>query len=199
MHGFEFTPNPAMTFTPAQLQNDTDPHWFCLKARPRHEHLAAQSLRKLLGLECFAPRIRFRKKTQRGMVWFVEALFPGYLFARFVFAENHRNVQYAPGVSTIVRFGEWISAIEETTIEQLRLASSEDEVVIVDPEPKIGDEVQIAGGALQGLEAVVTHVLPAKQRVKVLLEFLGQFVEAEIAAPRIISNTPIRASTSLGG
>lgn len=188
-----------MTFTPAQLQNETAAHWFCLKAQPKHEHLAAQSLRKLLGLECFAPRIRFRKKTQRGMVWFVEALFPGYLFARFVFAENHRNVQYAPGVSTIVRFGEWISAIEDTTIEQLRLASSGDnEVVVVDPEPKIGDAVQIAGGALQGLEAVVTQVLPARQRVKVLLEFLGQTIEAEIAAPKIISNTPIRASTALG-
>lgn len=186
-----------MTFTAAELQQQTEAHWFCLKAQPKHEHLAAAGLRKNLGIECLAPRIRFRKNTRRGPVWFVEAMFPGYLFARFVFAEAHRLVQSSHGVSTIVRFGTRVASIPEATIASLREASGQEEVVVFDPEPQVGDAVQIAEGAFQGLEAVVTQVLPAKERVKVLLEFLGRSVEAEISAPRVIPNVSPRAS-SLG-
>lgn len=186
-----------MTFTAAELLQQTDPHWFCLKAQPKHEHLAAAALRRHLGLECLSPRIRFRKNTRRGPVWFVEAMFPGYLFARFVFAEAHRHVQSVHGVSTIVRFGARVAAISDATVASLREASGDEEMFVFNPEPQVGDEVQIAEGAFQGLEAVVTQVLPAKERVKVLLEFLGRTIEAEIRAPQVIPNISPRAS-SLG-
>lgn len=186
-----------MTFTATELLNQTEPHWFCIKAQPKHEHLAATALRRNLGLECFAPRIRYRKNTRRGPVWFVEAMFPGYLFARFVFTEVHRHVQSVHGVSTIVRFGGRVAMIPAETIAGLREASGDEEMVVFNPEPRVGDVVKIAEGAFLGLEAVVTQVLPAKERVKVLLEFLGRSVEAEISVPRVIPNVSPRAS-SLG-
>ena len=65
------------------------------------------------------------------------------------------------------------------------------------PEPRVGDPVKIAEGAFQGLDAVVTQVLPAKARVKVLLDFLGRQLEAEIQAPRVIPDISPR-SVSLG-
>jgi transcription antitermination factor NusG len=49
--------------------------------------------------------------------------------------------------------------------------------------------VRIAEGPLEGLEALVTHLLPAKERVRILLAFLGRSVETEISAPRAL---PIR-------
>jgi hypothetical protein len=52
--------------------------WFCLRAEPKREHLAATALRRRFGIECLSPRLRFRKLTRRGPVWFVEAMFPGY-------------------------------------------------------------------------------------------------------------------------
>jgi transcriptional antiterminator RfaH len=186
-----------MTFSASELLKQTEAHWFCIKAQPKHEHVAASSLRRSMGLECLSPRIRFRKNTRRGPVWFVEAMFPGYLFARFVFAEAHRQVQASHGVSTIVRFGERVASIPESTIASLRELSGEEETVVFNPEPRVGDAVQIAEGAFVGLEAVVTQVLPAKERVKVLLEFLGRSVEAEISAPRVIPNISPRAA-SLG-
>ncbi|HEV7869395.1 MAG TPA: transcription termination/antitermination NusG family protein, partial [Chthoniobacteraceae bacterium] len=164
-------------------------------ARPKHEHLAAESLRRIMAIECFSPRIRFRKNTTRGPVWFTEAMFPSYLFARFVFSEKHRYVQHAPGVSTIVRFGDLVAAIEDTTIAGLREASGESEMIVFSPEPEVGQEVKIAEGAFRGLEAVVTQVLPAKERVKVLLNFLGRMVEAEIQAPAVIPSVSPRASS----
>ena len=186
-----------MTFSAADILKQTEAYWFCLKAQPKHEHIAAASLRRNMGLECLSPRIRFRKNTRRGPVWFVEAMFPGYLFARFVFSEVHRQVQAAHGVSTIVRFGSRVASIPEATIASLREISGDEELVVFNPEPRVGDEVQIAEGALLGLEAVVTQVLPARERVKVLIEFLGRTVEAEISAPRVIPNVSPRAA-SLG-
>jgi transcriptional antiterminator RfaH len=182
-----------MTFSAAELNKTEHPLWFCLRARPKHEHLAAAGLRQLLNLESFGPRIRYRKSTRRGPVWFVEAMFPGYLFARFLYVELFRQVQYAPGVSGIVRFGERIAALPDSAIAAMREFSGDDEIVTYDPELRVGDSVKIAEGAFQGLHAVVTQLLPAKERVKVLLEFLGRPVEAEVSVPKVLPTIPPRA------
>ncbi len=182
-----------MTLTAEELLKSDSPFWFCLKAQPKHEHLAAAALRRTLGLECFSPRIRFRKNTKRGAVWFIEAMFPGYLFARFVYPDLHRQVQYSPGISTIVKFGTQIASIEETIIAALRETSGDEEVIIINPELRIGESVQVTEGVFHGLEAVITQLLPAKDRVKILLEFLGRAVEAEIQTPNVLSTQPVRA------
>ena len=49
-----------------------------------------------------------------------------------------------------------------------------------------GDVVQIAGGPLHGLEAVIAQVMPARRRVAVLLEFLGHRVMLELDAASVI-------------
>ena len=181
-----------------QLLQQRDPLWFCVKTQPKNEHLAAAALRRHMSLECFSPRIRFRKNTRRGPVWFTEAMFPSYLFARFVYPEQHKQVQYAPGVSTIVRFGSQVATVPDTTIVSLRAASGDEEVIVFDPELRVGDPIRIAEGAFQGLEAVITQVLPAKERVKVLLTFLGREVEAEIHLPRVVPAVSPRSGTLAG-
>src|SRR5215467_15412648 len=87
-------------------ETDAKPAWYCLRAQPKHEHIAAAHLRILEGVTAFCPRIRFRRVTRQGTVWVTEAMFPGYLFARFELLEMHRQVQYAHGVSGIVRFAD---------------------------------------------------------------------------------------------
>jgi transcriptional antiterminator RfaH len=183
-----------MTFSAAELLQQDALYWFCLKAHPKHEHLAAAALRRQMGLECFSPRIRYRKNTRRGPVWFVEAMFPSYLFARFHYAESYRQVQYAPGISGIVHFGNRVAAIDENTITMLREASGDEETIVFNPELRVGDTVQISEGAFSGLEAVITQVLPAKERIKVLLEFLGRSIEAEITAPKVVSTISPRSA-----
>jgi transcriptional antiterminator RfaH len=181
-----------MTYTVDELNKTDSPMWFCLRARPKHEHLAAAGLRQLLKIESFGPRIRYRKSTRRGPVWFVEAMFPGYLFAHFIYTAMHRQVQYAPGISGVVRFGERVAALPETTIEGMRQISGDEEIVTIDPELKVGDSVKIAEGVFRGLQAVITQLLPAKERIKVLLEFLGRPVEAEVGLPKVLPVTSPR-------
>jgi transcription antitermination factor NusG len=46
--------------------------------------------------------------------------------------------------------------------------------------------VQIIGGSFQGLHAVVARVMPGRERVAVLMEFLGRQTSIELPASTII-------------
>src|SRR5262249_36979042 len=49
--------------------------------------------------QSLSPRgLRFRKLTQRGPMWFAEAMFPGYLFARFSYPTQRRAVESCHGI-----------------------------------------------------------------------------------------------------
>jgi transcriptional antiterminator RfaH len=61
-----------------------------------------------------------------------------------------------------------------------------EELVTLDPEIKVGQEVKIAHGPLQGLEVLVTQLLPASERVRVLLEFLGRSLQMEVSRETLI-------------
>jgi transcriptional antiterminator RfaH len=175
-----------MTESPTLLALVDNPVWFCLKAEPKREHLAATALRRRFEIECLSPRLRFRKLTQRGPVWFVEAMFPGYLFAKFVYSTQHRAVESSHGVRGIVRFGERLATLPEETVMALQSKAGAEEVVTIDSSLKIGQPVHIIEGPFQGLEVVVTQVLPAKERVRVLLDFLGRSLEIEVPAGKVL-------------
>jgi transcriptional antiterminator RfaH len=175
-----------VTESSALLALADDAVWFCLRAEPKREHLAATALRRRFGIECLSPRLRFRKLTQRGPVWFVDAMFPGYLFAKFVYSTQHRAVESSHGVRGIVRFGERLAILPETTVLALYSTAGADEVVTVDSSPKIGQPVQFIEGPFQGLEVVVTQLLPARERIRVLLEFLGRLVEIEVPTGKVL-------------
>jgi len=163
--------------------------WFCVRTLAKHEHTAAGTLRRELNIDCFSPRVRFRKMTRRGPVWFVDAMFPGYIFAHFTYSELHRRVVHSAGVSTIVHFGDYVPHLEDAAIELLRKTAADDEVVTLDPQITPGTAVKVTDGPFQGLAAVVTQVIPARDRVRILLEFLGRQMETEMRSARLI---PIR-------
>jgi transcriptional antiterminator RfaH len=160
--------------------------WYCLRSQPKHEHIAAAHLRKLEGVTVFCPQIRFKKMTRRCLVWVTEAMFPGYLFAHFDLTEMHRRVRYVRGVAGIVRFGELYPTIDDAVLAQLRDRVGGADVKELSYELSEGDKVRIAEGAFAGLEVCVTRALPAKERVKVLMDFLGRKIEAEIEHSRIL-------------
>ena len=157
-----------------------EPAWYCLRSQPKREHIAAAHLRLLEGVTVFCPRIKFKRKTRQGLVWVTEAMFPGYLFAHFELAEMHRRVSYAHGVAGIVRFAGRYPTIEEGALTELQNHTGLAEVKELSYELSQGDQVNIVEGVFIGLEAVVTQVLPAKQLVKVLMDFLGRKMEAEV-------------------
>jgi transcriptional antiterminator RfaH len=119
-------------------------------------------------------------------VWFVEAMFPGYLFARFNYPTQHRAVESAHGIREILRFGDILATLPEETIAALQSHAGMDEVVTVDSSLKIGQLVHIVEGPFRGLEAVITQVLPVRERIRVLMDFLGRSVEMEIPEVKVL-------------
>jgi transcriptional antiterminator RfaH len=168
------------------LGENTESGWFCLRSQPKHEHIAAAHLRMLERVAVFCPRIRFKRSTRKGPAWVTEAMFPGYLFARFELTEMHRQVRYAHGVSGIVQFGERYAIIDDQALAHLRVYSDDVQIKEFSYGLSEGDQVKIVQGVFVGLEAVVTQLVPARERVKILMEFLGRKVEAEVRCTGVL-------------
>lgn len=160
-------------------KDPTFPQWFCVRCQTKREHIAAGHLRALEGVEVFCPRLRYRKATRRGKIWWVESLFPGYVLAKFNIAEMERAVTFCQGVRGLVRFGQGIPAVPDHFVQGLiremrGRQDTEEDIYTVSPTIEVGDEVEIAHGPLQGMRGTVITVPSATERVKILLDFLGQ-------------------------
>jgi len=160
--------------------------WFCLRTQPKHEKLAAQFLRVHAGIEVFSPIVRYQRATISGKKWFEEALFPCYIFGRFPYRTHYRLVASAMGVTKIVGFGGQPAVVDDCVIGELREFARDNETIEIAPAVEPGDEVTVLDGPFKGLRAVVTRILPAKQRVAVLLELLGMQREVEVTAERVV-------------
>jgi len=114
-------------------------------------------------------------------------MFPGYLFTKFVYSKQHRAVEASHGIRGIVRFGDRLATLPENIVAGLQLIVGAEEVVTIDSSIKIGQSVQIIEGPFQGLEVVVTHLLPVKERIRVLFEFLGRSIEMEISTAKVLA------------
>jgi len=161
--------------------------WYCVRTQPKSEHIAAAHLRTLNGVEAYCPRIRFRKMTRRGPVWFAEALFPGYLFARFAPVRSQQEVAGARGVSTLVRFGAELATVPDAAITELRQHMGDADCRVIEPELEEGTAVTITDGVFKGLTTVVTQLAPASERVRVLVEFLGECREVEVEREQVLA------------
>jgi transcriptional antiterminator RfaH len=164
--------------------------WFCVRAQPKHEHIAAANLRQYLNTEVFSPRIRFRRATRRGPVWVTESLFPNYVFARFDWRSSLRLIHHAPGVAGVVHFGSRWPTIPDQVIQELRTMLGSEELHVIGDELEPGDDVRISGGSFHGLEGVVTRVMPGRARVGILLEFLGRQTMVEVKVDNVVKLKP---------
>jgi len=156
------------------------PSWYCARTQPKHEHIAAASLGRKLGLEVFHPRLRIERATRRGVVRVVEPLFPCYIFVRCPNTQLFDDIRYVTGISSLVKFGERIPTVPDHVVDELRLCFGAEEALSVEDRLCPGAEVTVADGAFMGSKAVVVRLLPAKQRVQILLDFLGRTTLAEV-------------------
>lgn len=160
--------------------------WFCLRSQPKHEHIAAGHLRQIEGVEVFNPRIRYSRPTRLRPVVVTESMFPNYLFARFDWQTLLNRVHYAPGVSGIVHFGCKWPTVPEAAIEEIRKVLGTEGVHVISNDIAPGDTVSVSGGVFHGLNAIVTQVMPGKERVMVLMDFLGRQTAVELKVQTIV-------------
>ena len=186
----------ALESIPTGRQATTQPKsvgWFCLRTQPKHEHLAAAHLRKMDRIEVFLPRIRFKRPTRQALAWVTEALFPGYLFARFDWSNRLRQVQSARGIRNIVHFGEHWPVIPAATIDELRDLVGTTELQTINSEFSPGDAVLLTHDSLRGLRVLISRVLPGQKRVEVLMEILGRQTGVELPVDSLVKEGCQRA------
>jgi len=160
--------------------------WYCVRAKPKQEGVTTRLLRQELGLEVFCPKIRFKRARSTGVAWVNEAMFPGYLFARFVYPPLYRRIAATSGVAKILSFGGRPCVIAESIIADLRLHVADGETVEIHSDIKEGEEVKVIDGPFLGIRALVTRILPARDRVAILLSMLGQEREVEVSATAVL-------------
>lgn len=170
---------------------ETTPAWYVVHTRPKCEHIAASMMAGLEGVETYCPRIRFQKITRRGKVWFIEALFPSYFFARFIPVDSMRAVKYSQGVIKVVDFGGSLTSVPDSAIEELRAEMKDEEVCEVAVGVKVGDTVELTEGPMRGMKGIVNAMLTGVERVRILLEFLGRENAVEVPLSKILTeHTP---------
>lgn len=175
-------------FLEIQEMQEMEMQWFCVRTKPKHEHIAAASLQRNLGLEVFHPRLRMERSTRRGLVRTVEPLFPCYIFARCRLADRLHDIRYAAGVGSLVHFGERIPAVPDTVIDELRECFDTEDPLPVEERFRPGDEVTVTQGAFLGFHAIILRVLPARRRVQILLDILGRPTLVEVGRDTISAN-----------
>jgi transcriptional antiterminator RfaH len=172
-----------------QLQEPTA--WFCVVSRRKHEYIAAAQLAERQTVRVFAPRIRFRRATRNGPRWTTEALFPCYFFAKMG-PSLLRWVHHAPQVRGVVHFGNAWPTVPDQTMEELEKTLGGGQIHVIEPAVSSGDEVKIVSGTFHGFEAVVAQVMPGRERVAVLLEFLGRQTAVELDTRAILKKAEQR-------
>ncbi len=147
--------------------------WYCLRARLKREHFAALQLAERTGVETFAPRLAIRRpRVTGGVVVATEALFPGYLLARFRLPNDSRFVLSTPDVTGLVHFGDHTPAVPEPLIELLRTHATGTQPCV--PVLAPGDWIEVLTGCLAGSQGRIVTFDSGRSRAWVLLALLGQ-------------------------
>ncbi|MCD6291565.1 MAG: hypothetical protein J7M34_13765 [Anaerolineae bacterium] len=164
----------------SNAETSPQPKWYALYTKPQKEQQVAEQL-ALKDVPVFLPMIPVRRHRRNTVD---RPLFPRYLFAQLVLDDPRTAaIRWTPGLVRFVAFGERPVAIPDEVIAKLRERVAEFRAAGGLPTHNFhpGDRVLITNGPLKGLEAVFQGPMRPSDRVKVLVEFLGQLAEADVA------------------
>ncbi len=101
----------------------------------------------------------------------VEVLFPGYIFIN-TSSENYSVLKYTKGIKDILKFGDQISSLSSDEIKAMQMVEKTSKSTPLVRQLKIGQDAFVKKGSLKG-NIVKICSLPSKDRVGILLHFLG--------------------------
>jgi transcription antitermination factor NusG len=148
-------------------------HWYCLHTKPLKEARVTSYCTAQLGLQTYFPRLRQHRVIRRQRRLVTRPLFPRYLFCRFDAAALYRAVRYAPEILDIVSSGSSPIVVPDNLIENLQSWAGEGvDLFTLQPTFRVGDQVEVTGGPLQGFSGTVLKESEESLRVVILLSFL---------------------------
>jgi transcription antitermination factor NusG len=148
-------------------------NWYALRSKSRKEDAVLRQLQSL-GVEHFFPCLRVHPVNPRSRK--IVPYFPGYLFVQADIDQvGVSTFQWMPHAIGLVSFGGEPAVVPDNLIVAIR--KRVDEINAAGGEIfdglKPGETVWISSGPFEGYEAIFDARVPGSERVRVLLEFLG--------------------------
>ncbi len=160
---------------PADRDREIATAWYVVETK-RHQEAGAHRRLTERGLESYCPRVRHWPRPQVGGA--IGPMFPGYLFVHIALERRFHDVARTPGVKGFVTFGDLAPSADPRLVALLKEREGPDGVIRAEDETP--SEVRIVDGPLRGLAALVERRLPARQRVRVLMDLLQRQTLVEL-------------------
>jgi transcriptional antiterminator RfaH len=143
--------------------------WAVLASKPRKEQPAMVFLGEE-GFEAYCPRVKNRYTGSSP-----QPLFPGYLFVLLSPQVELAKVRYFPWILKPLIFGGQLACVEPVLIERWRSREGGRGYLRPEAPPpfQVGQRVRFQAGVFAGMEGTVLEAMPSKDRVRLLLEYLG--------------------------
>jgi transcription antitermination factor NusG len=138
------------------LEASKDAHWYAVRTRSRHEKLVARQLEKQ-GIQAFLPVVTKINQWSDRRKQVEEPLFSGYAFVRLDHSSVDRvRVLQTQGVVNFVGVQGAGVAIPDQEIDNISTLLASKVSYQERPYLHVGQRVKVVGGALDGLEGILT-------------------------------------------
>lgn len=139
--------------------------WFAVQTRPRHEKKVNVELGEK-GVHRFLPLQRERRRWTDRSCWVEVPLFSQYLFVRLpISAESRARVLQTSGVVQFVGLPGRGTPIPDEQIEGLQAIAAQGISMTPHEFLRVGERVRIRGGALEGMEGILSEIRNDKSLV----------------------------------
>jgi transcription antitermination factor NusG len=139
--------------------------WFAIQTKPRHEKKVNAELREK-GVDSFLALHRERRRWSDRYSWVELPLFSQYLFVRVpTSAEMRAKILQTPGVVQFVGAPGRGTPIPSDQIESLKTIVAKRIPITPHEFLRVGKRVRIRGGALEGIEGILSEIRTDKSLV----------------------------------
>lgn len=156
-------------------------HWYAVQTKPRQEDRVSRHLEGQHGFRVFLPKLSVAKRRRNRRVSVIETLFPTYLFVHMSLEPKPwHTVKWAPGVKSLVGTRDEPVPVPDEAIGFLIERYAGGNVIPWQHEFATGTQVRIRYGPFTGLVGIFERSTTQAERVRVLLDLLGQKVPVEV-------------------
>jgi len=167
----------AMNSSTATAPGVAGDAWYVVCTK-RYAERVAQCYLQQAGIVSYLPRVLQSPPPLVGAA--VAPMFPGYLFVQVPPAQLSHRIARTPGIKSFVSFGDSPATLDGDAIRFLQNREGTDGVIRLGPRIGTGSEVRILRGPFRGLAAVVEEYLPARERIRVLMDLLHRSTPIEM-------------------
>lgn len=163
--------------------------WYLVQCRVGKEYFTANILRKIVNVFVYLPESQIYSHGEVRLIPF----FPGYFFISDDMQKVSRHaINSSPGVLRLVGFDGDPQPIPHFVIEMIaeRIEELKELKYQFSHDLRRGDKVRMKEGPLQELEMVFLQPMSTRNRVYVLLEFMGRLkkISVDVGVLEKVSN-----------